>query len=279
MISFRVMLLLIMVVLGLTVVYPEWLELKDILVDSNNVQKSKENSIVEKVIRKQKIKVSPVEQKKWIQATCAILTELNLRRHDLLGGRLKTHVNDVANAKGILNNAWKIHDREGLLITLNWIDSGGNRIEFNMLRDYLSELSADDIESLKKKYLNNDKIINKIEIVMKYHKQLGSKSLLGWDYARYVSLVGWGYVVGFLTYDEAWNQLMPVGRLLQQTFDSWEDLGNNYIIGRKYWSKSRTEEQGKQIDKIVQRLLTEPNSPWKRINWELDLATGWRLKQ
>lgn len=272
------MLLLIMIVLGLTVVCPEWLELRDILVEEYRTQKANDDKAVERVIIEEKIKVSPVEQKKWIIATCAILTELNQRRHDLLGGRLKSHIHDVENAQEILKNAWGIHDREGLIKTLNWIDSGGHRIEFNKLRNLLSELSESEIELLKNMYISNDKVINKIEIVMEYQEQLGDKGILGWDYARYVSLVGWGYVVGFLTYDEAWKRLMTVGRLLQHTFNSWEELGNNYIIGRKYWSKKQTEKNGKQIEKIVQKLLTDSNSPWQRIAWDMDLTTRPRQK-
>ncbi|NTW28513.1 MAG: DUF1266 domain-containing protein [Coriobacteriia bacterium] len=29
---------------------------------------------------------------------------------------------------------------------------------------------------------------------------------------------------------------MPAARLMQSTFSSWKDLGDNYIIGRSFWT-------------------------------------------
>ena len=53
---------------------------------------------------------------------------------------------------------------------------------------------------------------------------------------------------------------MPAARLLQKKFGSWKELGENYIIGRKYWGGD-TEDQTLYDDALV-RLLESKESPW-----------------
>ena len=38
---------------------------------------------------------------------------------------------------------------------------------------------------------------------------------------------------------------MPAARALQSHFTSWRDLGENYLIGREFWSRSET--QGRKL--------------------------------
>lgn len=268
-IIFRISVLLIMIILGFTVVFPEWLDFKDILISEYKAQKAieKRELLADKAAKKQKAR-------EWVLATCAILTEMNRRDHRVLGGRNKAIKSDVANARKILDKWWGISTREALFDILNWIKTAGHRRDFNFLKEKLSILPPEEICRVKKHYSNNSNALNKIEIVLKYQKGLGAKSIIAWDYARYVSLCGWGYIVGFITEKEAWELLMPVGQLLQKTFNSWEDLGVNYIIGRQFWSKIQTDKQGKIVENIYKNLLTDPHSPWKRLNWDLDLTLG-----
>ena len=83
-----------------------------------------------------------------------------------------------------------------------------------------------------------------------YYKKLGEKSLLGWDYGRYICLCRWGYLVGWLNEQEAWEKIMPAAELLQKSFSSWEDLGRNYLIGRLFWSYQYAVEKPKFTMKL-----------------------------
>ncbi len=62
--------------------------------------------------------------------------------------------------------------------------------------------------------------------------------------------------------------------LLQEKFDSWEDLGKNYLIGREYWSLQKTQEDGWIYEDAVQRLLDMQSSPWNRYPWKMTLKEG-----
>lgn len=72
--------------------------------------------------------------------------------------------------------------------------------------------------------------------MLKYKDEFGEKSIAAWDYDRYISLCGWGYIAGYLSEEEAWQRIMPAARLLQKTFESWIDLGKNHVVGREFWS-------------------------------------------
>jgi hypothetical protein len=97
-------------------------------------------------------------------------------------------------------------------------------------------------------------------------------SISAWDYDRYVALCGWGYLAGYLSEDEAWQRIMPVARLLQKTFSSWEDLGRNHIVGREFWSWEQTQDRGSLTLQSYKKLLTDPSSPWVKLKWDLDLS-------
>lgn len=210
-------------------------------------------------------------QKLWALATCAVLTESNNRRHDLLGGCERTP-EEIKVWQDSLSKWWGDNNRADLLETLNWIEEGGHRQEFDEMARTLSNATPVQFAKIKAQVPGNPALSNKVAIVMKYKSEFGAKSIIAWDYDRYVSLCGWGYIAGYLSEDEAWRRVMPVARLLQKTFTSWEDLGNNHVVGREFWSLKHTQERGDRTRQCLAKLLSDPSSPWVKIRWDLDLS-------
>jgi hypothetical protein len=202
------------------------------------------------------------EQKGWALATSAILTEANEQRHDLLAGGRPTAA-EVATWKASLREWWGVRNRNDLLRTLVWVEAAGHRRRFEKMGASLPSGSGSD---------RDPDYARQMALVRTHYARLGKKSLLGWDYGRFVSLCRWGYLVGYLSEDEAWQWIMPKARELQKTFDSWADLGENYLIGREFWSLQETATQGWRYRAAYQRLLTNPDSPWVRIPWTLELG-------
>ncbi|HET8578986.1 MAG TPA: DUF1266 domain-containing protein [Methylomirabilota bacterium] len=202
------------------------------------------------------------EQKGWALATSAILTERNQESHDLLGGTQATNA-EVARLKDTLQQSWGVRSRDDLLRTLVWLEAAGHRRRF----ESLGANPSSQIDSG-----SDRELAHQVKVVRTNYARLGRKSLLGWDYGRFVSLCRWGYLVGYLSEDEAWQWIMPKTRKLQKTFDSWADLGENYLIGREFWSLDETAIHGWRYRAAYQRLLTNPESPWVRFPWNLDLG-------
>jgi hypothetical protein len=209
------------------------------------------------------------EQKRWALATCAVLTQLNHERHDLLGGCERTP-EAIQSQKELLERWWDVRNRQDLLNTLVWIEEGGHRQEFDEITYGLSQLTALQLVAVKTRMAGDPATSNKISIALKYAGKFSKRSLSAWDYGRYVALCGWGYVTGYLSENEAWSKIMPAARLLQGSFDSWAALGENYVVGREFWSLKQT--RGDTTRNCLKELLSDPASPWVMLDWNTDLS-------
>jgi len=211
------------------------------------------------------------EQEQWFLATCGVLTRRNKGRFDLLGGVNPTKKN-AETWQRVLQSGWDVYNREDLLEALASLRDYGHRGAFEDMSERLATADSASLAALHASALVDPELANSIDIVTEYHDALGEKSLMGWDYSRYVALCGWGFVAGYLTHDEAWELLIPAARLLQRTFGSWRELGENYIIGRRFWSRRQTQKDGAKYEVAFEWLCTNPESPWVRIPWDLDLG-------
>jgi len=208
----------------------------------------------------------------WALGCAAVLTERNHGSHGLLAGDAVTEQSRLS-ARTLLSEWWGINSREDLLDTLASLDEKGHRADFAKIGRAICRLNRKTYEGLLAAE-DDPETINKMRIAREYYVQLGYKSLYGWDYSRAICLCRWGYTVGYLSEEEAWEQVLPMARLLQATFDSWEDLGRNYLIGRRFWSDAETNEDGWRYEDALQRLRDMRDSPWNRYPWDLDLSGG-----
>ena len=207
----------------------------------------------------------------WALAASAVLTEANGQQHNMLGGGNKNDDN-TKQWKKILRDYWGVENKKDLLDTLEWIEREGHRKSFEEVGEQISRISELQRSLLLAKVANNEQAKSVIMIVTKYYPKLGKKkSLKGWDYSRYISLCRWGYLVGYFSEKEAWKKIMPVARKLQKTFDSWEELGQNYIIGREYWSYKATQRSGQKYRRAYKKLLDDDQSPWNTLDWDTNL--------
>lgn len=209
-----------------------------------------------------------IGQKEWALATTGILTECNRENHNMLAG-VEFNEQSVAKHMMLFSDWWSINSRKDLLLVLDWIEQVGHRKRFDQMGQYMRTLSDEQFQSMFKHLPEEDK--SSWDAVRRYWHSLGRKSLVGWDFCRYIHLCRKGYLLGYLSKKEAWNRIMPKARLLQETFDSWRDLGENYLIGREFWSLATTKASGWFYYEAFKRLLDEPDSPWNTIPWDMDL--------
>ncbi len=229
--------------------------------------KTAAKSYKEKKLQEQK----ETDIKGWALGCGAMLTEYRHERHDMM---LRDYLNqeDIKDIKKTFSEWWDIDDRDSLLKMLRWLQDGGHSKKFEELGKQVDGMDEEQYKKFLEENKDKPNKIQKIKIAKKYYKQLGQKRLLGWDYSRYICLCRWGYVVGYISEEEAWQKIIPAARLLQNKFDSWEDLGQNYLIGRQFWSYKETQESGWEIEDAFQRLLDEKTSPWNKYPWNMDLT-------
>jgi hypothetical protein len=151
------------------------------------------------------------------------------------------------------------------------LDEEGHRQAFAVVGERVSRLSAEEFQATLAAPGMNGNLAHSLLVARDNYEKLGHRSLIGWDYSRYISLCRWGYLVGSLTEEEAWQRVMHAAQIIQGTFASWRELGENYLIGRDFWSYEATRRDGQIMRATCQELLRKPQSPWNQIPWNLDL--------
>jgi len=203
-------------------------------------------------------------QKSWAIAASAILATFN--REPL--GTLSSG-GDAQRTKKLLRDWWGISSRDELLGALSWIEQGGHRQLFSSLGARTATATPEELKEALS-HLNSENA-NSVRVAHRYYEKFGARSITGWDYARYINLCRWGVSAGYIPEDEAWPRVMYAASILQQNFGSWREFGENYLVGREFWSLHQTGIDGQVMRAVYLKLLNDPGSPWNRIPWSLPL--------
>src|SRR5262245_30225126 len=175
----------------------------------------------------------------WALATTALLAYRNRERLDMLPPSLRNPAN-VKQTREILHDWWGIDSRLGLLRELESLDHVGHRAEFHKVARSLLSMPDAQYQAL----LRNHPERARIRLTREHFERYRGSSLIAWDYCRYIMLCRWGYLVGFLTEDEAWGRIMPAARTIQHGFRSWAEVGDDYLAGRQFWSREEMDRTG-----------------------------------
>lgn len=131
-------------------------------------------------------------------------------------------------------------------------------------------------QTVLSKYRDDPDAFHRIELAQKYYLKLGPKGILAWDFCRYINLSRWAYMAEYITEDEAWAKIIPAAQRLQQSFSSWQEMGENYLIGREFWSYEETQKSGEKYRNIYQKLISDASGPWHYSPWDLNLEVSGR---
>ena len=183
---------------------------------------------------------------------------------NIIGGGIPTptHKDQV---KKILMDSWDIDDKNSSMETIQWLKDRGHRVGFTEgYKKYLS-LSDSDKKLILKIYENRIEEIENFLFYKDHGKEIGSKSLIAWDYCRIIQVAGMSYVCGYLSYDEAWKEIMDAAKVIQKSYSSWEDMARNYMLGGEFWSGDKYYISSRL--NAYYWLLENENSPWKKLEW------------
>jgi hypothetical protein len=215
------------------------------------------------------------EEQIWAIALTGIMTERNRSNRNTLNA-------DEMNGKNkdkwleVLKRDWDINNRTELLETLENTENNGHA---SALRN--TKLLIEEMMNSQGQSFNIFDIINKYELSQRYYNYLKyvmlnwniykNRTILAWDLGRCISLCRWGYQVGFMTEEEAWEKIMYYARKTQTLYSSWNEYGYDYYMGRVFWASGFGEDTDylKQTDPIYKKLLS---SYWHKINWRTDLS-------
>lgn len=195
----------------------------------------------------------------WLNATYAVQMEANSMDLYYVAGIHEDQQNEVEGVDEMLRSSWGVKNRKTLIETTEWLLDGGHREKY---AEYVEAAKEQGIIKLGDKPLTEyqkavteknpdleEKDVRRMAYAAYMYANEGIESILFWDYSRAISILGWGYIAGYITIDEYLYQSVPIGLLIQKEYGSWEEAGKNYLIGYKYWRDQ--EPDSKDVEYIM----------------------------
>lgn len=190
----------------------------------------------------------------WAFALSGVLTEMNGGFHTDFGG-WGANEHTAPWCKNTLKDFYGIEDKASFDDMVKWLLGEGHSAEARAIATSLGpDPRMDDPKS---------------SLVRANRAQIDRAGLVAWDVGRLVAVVGWGKWAGFATENDATQILLVAAARTQKAYDSWQAFGQAYELGRLFWSG------GKQNDataRALQKLMTDPKSPWLTLPWGLALG-------
>lgn len=206
------------------------------------------------------------DSRKWALATAAIPKKANGMELDVMGGGA-SDTDYVALLREMLKNDWDVADRASAMSTIKALREQGHREEFDLMLKDISAMDGAGFARLLAGNARDPELQKRLRLVYAQKDSVGKKSIIAWDYCRLIYLAECSCRAGYLSEQEAWTEIMPAAKVIQSTFSSWREMGENYLLGRRFWSG---ENEPRMV--VANRFLqTEAKSPWVTLPWNLPI--------
>lgn len=211
----------------------------------------------------------------WFNNTYAILTVLNRRDYTVYTGG-KADNFSKALAEMVLEDTWGVTDRASADENLKWLLDEGHRISLWEDLEVLAGLGLADIpetqraETILENYDMDEAQAQQYAEWFSLYEQYGQDTAAGWDYSRAMWLLGYYYLAGYYTEEEALDQSLDLAKTIQSTFDSWDSFMESYFVGYEYWSEESSDERRE----IYETLKSADDNPF-RLDWNTTLEKTW----
>lgn len=84
------------------------------------------------------------------------------------------------------------------------------------------------------------------------------ETVLAWDLVRAVNMARWAFICGYINEDEMWEAIRTTAGIAKESFNSWEEYGNSFAVGRGIW-RGETDDY-ETADEVVGALLNKEDS-------------------
>jgi len=220
---------------------------------------------------KSEVKTLPVPltpQQSFALACSAVLFTRNHDSNAILAGE---NITPAARADKIktLASGWGVTNKASLVTAIHDLKEGSEHKQFAALGKLVSSLNQEEYDRFLASIKEDSEFCNKAKIARQYYDKLGEKGIIGWDLERALNICRFAYLAGLINDDEAWSLMYPTCKELQKHFNSFEEVGENYIIGRKFWGEAETKKTGLDFDVALAELTHFKSSPYRKQPWDV----------
>lgn len=197
---------------------------------------------------------------RWGLAAGGILTRLNDENFEKLDFNDKPQI-----CRQRLSEGWGVNSPDELESTLLWLYNEGHRLDCQRLCQAFRPTTTWNSTALGEGSIKPELR----QFLEQYSHRVGKHGLVSWDLSRIVNVARWGYRAGYIGDTTAWKWIHLASLGLQESFRSWEETGEDFILGYRYWSDS--DEVPESVQSSTQWLNSSAESPWRQIPWNTRL--------
>jgi tetratricopeptide (TPR) repeat protein len=209
-------------------------------------------------------------QESWAMACSAVLFIKNHQENDSLAG---LPITPAARAEQLnkLSRDWGITNARSLKASIDRLRLGGDHVWFASMGRFVTGLNPEQYARYLESIKDQPKLLNRVKITREYYTKLGEKGILAWDLSRVINNCRFAYAAGIIDEKTAWSLIFPACKQIQSHFQNFDQVGENYLIGRKFWSEDETKATGQDIDVAVAELVHFKSSPYRKQPWDTNL--------
>ena len=219
-------------------------------------------------ISQQPISSELTEEQLWAIALTGIMTEINYDSHSTLNSNKKRKKEVYLE---VLRRDWGINNRNELLETLIEVEKDGFAPYLDSMKVLIMENNG-NMEQIFKESQYSEYGKRRLLFVLENWEIYKSINIKSWDMGRNIALCRWGYDVGYLSEDEAWEKIMYFAKQIQPIYKSWNEYGFSYYLGRIFWASGfgPVEEYINKTEQIYKKLIGE-SGHWNKLKWDIQL--------
>lgn len=212
---------------------------------------------------------------RWINASYAVLTELNGQDYTRFGGMSPTE----SNAKMMQNSLeewWGVTDRQSADETLDWILTEGHRTGFAEQGAYIEGLEIEELAEeewtsyIQYCFETDEDNAQYLVDMYRLYAEHGANAIDAWDYCRALNLLSFYYIAGYYTEEEAMDKSLEIAKDFQAKYQSWDELVDSYMYGYEYWA----EESSEQRRQVYEDLKSRKDNPYA-VDYNTTLEKTW----
>lgn len=143
---------------------------------------------------------------------------------------------EVESTRTGLANNWGIESRDELISLVQRMTFHGHNDSFQDAATIVKAMNDKAFDDLVARSSTVDKYM--WPYTREINQRWGDKGILAWDLSRMGAMVQWGYIAGYITYEEALALVEPAAQLTQETFTSWDEFYLNYLDGYNWWART-----------------------------------------
>lgn len=165
---------------------------------------------------------------------------------------------------------WEVSDHESMKQVLDWLIDAGRKEEFSQLQNQLNIFSEDNRQPGIHSLPDDGELKKQAAFTNKYFRRVSPQNIAAFDYAFCIVLSRFGWKVGYLDSEEAYDYMLKAARLAQSSYSSWLEYITAYTIGVQFVDSAQLKNPQyiRVQEPAIIKLLSSRHSPFQKVKWD-----------